>query len=306
MWRLRPTWPPPSPERMQQLRGPEGAAGDDRRPPGAHGVRRGGRRSSALPARHWTPTARPSSTSSRRRLDAGAEPRPGRDRARQVADVHAALGVDPAAVGAGAALDAVAGVAGDRPAAGAERLGALHRELAVAAHPLGVERASPAGTPRPRRSRGRGRAPSSTPCSLAPVLEHLVRGAEAGARVDHRRAADHLRHRDRDRRVALGDRQAARRGRASRSPRAGRPGSCRGCSGRRPRARSRRGRPRRASAAAAAPPAPEPTITTSHSSPSPAGVECRRAEPAGSGRLPSARRQLVSIPIRSSTSGSTA
>src|ERR1044072_4851309 len=103
------------------------------------------------------PTARPSSTSTRRtsipardRAPAatprprppapGAAPRPGRDRPRQVADVHAALGVDPAAVGAGAALDAVAGVAGDRAAAGADGRRPLHRQLAVAPHPLRVER----------------------------------------------------------------------------------------------------------------------------------------------------------------------
>ena len=53
--------------------------------------------------------------------------------------MHAALGVDRAAERAGAALHAAAGVAGDRRAAGAERGGALHRQLAVAAHPLGVE-----------------------------------------------------------------------------------------------------------------------------------------------------------------------
>ena len=73
------------------------------------------------------------------RLDPGADPRSGGDGAGQVADVHAALGVDLAAEGAGAALHAAAGVAVDRGAAGADRGGALHRQLAVAAHPLGVE-----------------------------------------------------------------------------------------------------------------------------------------------------------------------
>ena len=93
-------------------------------------------------------------------LDPGPQPRPGGDRPRQVADVHPALGVDRAAERAGAALHAVAGVAGDRAAADPERRRALHRQLSVAAHPLRVERRARGASPRPRRSRHRGRAPS--------------------------------------------------------------------------------------------------------------------------------------------------
>ena len=149
------------------------------------------------------------------RLDAGADPGPGRDRARQVADVHAALGVDPAAVGAGAALDAVAGVAGDRAAGDAERRGALHRQLAVAAHPLGVERRHPQELLGLDEVGVEVARPSSTPCS-----SRQSSSTSSGARkqvpelitvVPPTTFAD----RDRDRRVALGDRQAARRGRAS-------------------------------------------------------------------------------------------
>ena len=116
---------------------------------------------------------------------------------------------------------------------------------------------------------------------VAPVLEDLVRGAEAGPRVDHRGAADGLRDRNRDRRVAFGDRQPARRGRGSRSLRAGPPGRSRGrkCS---PASSTITSSPASARvAAAAAPPAPEPTITTSHSSPSPAGS----VSPSAAGRL---------------------
>ena len=169
-----------------------------------------------------------------------------------------------------------------------ERLRALHRQLAVAAHPLGVERRAPGGTPRPRRSRGRGRVAQPMPCSVAPAVEHLVGGAEAGARVDHRRPADVFADRDRDRRAALGDGQAGvaveGRDRVERARR----GSCRGCSGRRPRARSRRARPRPASRPPTAPPAPEPTITTSHSSPRRWGARvAERARRLG-GSVPSA------------------
>ena len=71
----------------QQLRRPEGAAGDDHRSPGAHrvGAATDARWRAAVQA---TPTARPSSTRTRSRFDAGAQPRPGGDGARQVADVH--------------------------------------------------------------------------------------------------------------------------------------------------------------------------------------------------------------------------
>ena len=136
---------------------------------------------------------------------------------------------------------------------------------------------------------------------VAPVVEHRLGGAEAGAGVDHRRAAD------RPRRPGPGSAgcprrsSGRRRGRGSRSRRGGPRGRSRGRSGRPPRARRRRAPPRRA-------PPPRPRrrrrsrrSTTSHSSPSPPGSVSPRV-PAGSGSEPSARRQLISIPIRSSTS----
>ena len=287
---------------QQQLRRAEGAAGGDHRPPGAHGV--GAVAAARVAGRAGDADRAPVLDQDPLRLDPAAQARPGGDRARQVADVHPALGVDRAAVGAGAALDAVAGVAVDRPAAEAERRRALHRQLAVAAHPVRVE----LGDAEEVLGLGEVLVEVVRPGEavlVAPLLEDRVGGAEAGAGVDHRGAADDLRHRHRDRRPAVGDRQARLRGRASGSPRAGRRGSCRGCSGRRPRARGRR-RPASARVAAAtAPPAPEPTITTSHSSPSPRG-SVSPSEPAGSGRVPSASAQVVTVPIRASTSGATA
>ena len=95
------------PGAQQQLGRAEGAAGDDHRSAGADGVR--ARRPlpvAAPPTVQRTPTARPSSTRTRCACDPGAQARPGGDGAGQVADVHAALGVDLAAEGAGAALDA--------------------------------------------------------------------------------------------------------------------------------------------------------------------------------------------------------
>jgi hypothetical protein len=140
-------------------------------------------------------------------LDPGPEPRPGRDRPRQVADVHPALRVDRTPVGAGAALDAAARVAGDRAAAGADRRRARHRQPAVAAHPVGVERRHAQhllGLGEVGVELGRPGDPEPP----RPAVEHRLRGAEAGARVDHRGAADDLRHRDHDRGPARRDRQA--------------------------------------------------------------------------------------------------
>ena len=92
-------------------------------------------------------------------------------------------------------------------AAGAERRGALHRQLAVAAHPLGVER----GDPQELLGLGElgveiGRPVDAEALRQSP--QHRVGRPEAGAGVDHRGAADDARHRHRDRRVALGDGQA--------------------------------------------------------------------------------------------------
>ena len=72
-----------------------------------------------------------------------------------------------------------------------------------------------------------------------------LRRAEAGARVDHRRAADGAADRHRDRGQALGDGQAAVAVQRPSAPRAARRGSCGGRGRGRPRARARRARPRR-------------------------------------------------------------
>ena len=306
MWRLRPTWPAAEPGAQQQLRRAQGAAGDDRRAAGAHRVRRGGGRClGRQPGDAAHADRAPVLDQDAARLDPGAHPGPGGDGARQVADVHAALGVDLAAERAGAALDAVAGVARDRAAGGADRRGALHRELAVAPHPLGVER----GDAQELLGLGEVGVEVAGPLdaeAAAPALQHRLGGAEAGAGVDHRGAAD------RSRRPAPGSAgdprrsSGRRRGRGRRSPRAGRSGSCRGrsCS---PASSTITSSPASASVAAAtAPPAPEPTMTTSHSSPSPVGSRCRpaaRPAPAASRRRGGSS---VSTPIRSSTCGSTA
>ena len=141
------------------------------------------------------------------RLDPGPDPRAGRRRPWQVADVHAALGIDPAAERAGAALDAVAGVTGDRPSRGPDRRRSLHRQLAVATHPLGVQ----LGDPQELLGFGEVGIEIARPGDavlIAPVVEHRGRRPEAGAGVDHRGAADHPRDGDRDRWVSFGDRQA--------------------------------------------------------------------------------------------------
>ena len=83
----------------------------------------------------------------------------------------------------------------------------LHRQLAVAAHLRCVERRYPQEL-LGLDEVGVEVAGPAHPVLVAPVVEHLVRRPEAGARVDHRRAADHFRDRDGDRRVALGHGQA--------------------------------------------------------------------------------------------------
>ena len=102
-----------------------------------------------------------------------------------------------------------AGVSVQGLVADAQRLGALAQELAVSAHPLGVDGAhvehllGRLRSRRPARSPIRSRARSAQPAST------VLRGPEAGARVDHRRPADGAADRRRDRRAALGDRQPA-------------------------------------------------------------------------------------------------
>ena len=181
--------------RPGRRRGPSAAAapGVPKAPPAtivaAAGADRVGRR---LPLRRRptaqrTPAARPSSTRTRRASTPVRSRAPGGDRAGQVADVHAPLGVDRAAVGAGAALHAAAGVAGDRAAAGADGFRALHRQLAVAAHPLGVERGHPqellglgevglevAGPARPRSARASRSSTGSGARKQVPELITVV------------------------------------------------------------------------------------------------------------------------------------
>ncbi len=196
------------PGAQQQLRRSQSAAGDDRGAPRAHrvGTPLAVTGAAAGGAAHANRAAVFDQDSVR--LHAGADSRPRGHRARQVADVHAALGVDPAAEGAGAALHTVAGVAGDRAAARPDRLRALHRELAVAPHPLRVER----GDAQELLGLGEVGAEVVRPLDAvapAPVVEDRVGGAEAGARVDHGRPADRPPNRNGDRRAPLGDRQSA-------------------------------------------------------------------------------------------------
>ena len=88
-----------------------------------------------------SPVARSPSKTIALDLHAGADPGAGGDRPRQVGDVGGPLRVQAASLRAGAALDAAPGVTRQGVVAEAERLGALHQELAVAPHPLRVHRA---------------------------------------------------------------------------------------------------------------------------------------------------------------------
>ena len=118
------------------------------------------------------------------------------------------LRVDAAAERAGAALDAAARVAADRPAARAQRLRALGAELPVSAQRLEVERRD--GEDLLRRPIERvevGRPVDAL--AIPPLLEHLPWSAEAGAGVDHRGPAHGAADRNRDRGLAQGDRHAA-------------------------------------------------------------------------------------------------
>ena len=121
--------------------------------------------------------------------------------------------------------------------------GALHAELAVSAHRLGVERGHREHFLRRLVERVELDRPGEA-LVVAPRLEDLARSPEAGAGVDHRGAADGAADRHRDRQASRGDRHARRRGRAAGAPRADRSGSSRGPRTARTRARSRRVPPR--------------------------------------------------------------
>ena len=304
MWRLRPSCRSPSDAgAQQQLRGAERAAGEHHGL-GAHVELVPSPSARARPRRRRGPGHARSARRSRGRprtdqppgLDPGAHARPGRDRARQVGDVHRPLGVEPAAERAGAALDAAARVS--------RRSG--------------------------RRWRRAPRRPPCTSWPLRPIrststgvtCEHLlglgVLGVELGrpvdpvlARASSRRTCSGARKQVPElitvvpptaRPIgigiagpALGDRQPAVAVEGLRAPRAGRRGRCAGpCTGP-PRAPARRARPRRAR-----PPRPRRRrrsrrSTTSHSSPSAGGLRSPSAEPAsdGSGR-PSSRPRSAS------------
>src|SRR6266576_3432915 len=121
--------------------------------------------------------------------------------------MHSLLGVDRAAVGTGAALDAAAGVAVDRAAAVAERGSSLHRQLPIASHLVGIELGDPEEVLRLGEILIEVLGPGDAEL-VAPAVEDPVWGAETGAGVDHGRAADDFRHWDRNRRTPVGDRQA--------------------------------------------------------------------------------------------------
>ena len=79
MWRLRPTWLAAEPRADQQLRGSEGAAGDDRRPAGADRV--GAARAVSVAGQALDPDGAPVLDQQPPRLDPGADPGSGGDRA---------------------------------------------------------------------------------------------------------------------------------------------------------------------------------------------------------------------------------
>ena len=213
MWRLRPTCLPEMPLRSSSSGVPIAPpATTTARPrtsnsvpiPSAAGPEPSGVAGRATTQR--TPVTRPSSRWSRRASTPARTPRPGGDRAGHVGDVHRALRVEAAAERAGAAADAAARVARDRAAAGADRGGALHHELAVAPHPLDVDGRDL------EHLLGLGvlgveaRRPVDA-VLRGPAREDVLGRAEAGARVDHRGAADRSADRHRDHRPALGDGQ---------------------------------------------------------------------------------------------------
>src|SRR5204863_2784484 len=107
-----------------------------------------------------------------------------------------ALGVELAAQRAGAALDAAAGVAADRAAARAEGTGALHAELSVSAHALGIE-GSDGKHLLGARVEGVEIIRPGDPLALAPLLEDLRGRPKAGPGVDHGGAPDCPSDRDR-------------------------------------------------------------------------------------------------------------
>ena len=114
------------------------------------------------------------------RLEPRAQPRASGHRTWQVADVHAALGIDLAADGAGAALHAAAGVTGDRATTGADRGRSLHRELAVAAHPLRIDWCYSQELLGGRELVVQVWGPADAE-ALTPIRQHRIGGAEAGA-----------------------------------------------------------------------------------------------------------------------------
>ena len=193
----------------EELRRAERAAGDDHGPPGANGerLRRAlsgpGDAADALDADRAVSLEEDAA-----RLDSGPHAGPRRDRPRQVGDVHRPLRVEAAAVGAGGALDAAARVSAQGVVGDAERLCALHQELAVATHGLGVDRRHAQELLGLRVLAVELRRPADA-VLLAPALEHGIGGAKAGSRVDHRRAADGPPDGGRDRGDPLGHREPA-------------------------------------------------------------------------------------------------
>jgi len=138
-------------------------------------------------------------------VDAAAreEPCAGGERARHVGDVHRLLRVLRAAEGAHAGAEAAALVAGDPRPRVAERRGAALEERAVAAVGLvgdGADVQLLLDALEVGAQVGSARAADAV--ALRPLVEHVVRGAVAGAGVDGRRAADAAAERDRDGRAA--------------------------------------------------------------------------------------------------------
>jgi hypothetical protein len=118
------------------------------------------------------------------------------------------LRVDAATQRAGAALDAAARIAADRPAARAQRLRTLGAELPVSTQRLDVERRDGEDLLRRVIDRIELRRPVDA-LAIPPLLEHLPWCAEAGAGVDHGGAAHGAADRNRDRGLPDSDSHAA-------------------------------------------------------------------------------------------------
>ena len=142
-------------------------------------------------------------------LDLGPRPHDaaGRGGAGQLRHVRRLLGVDLAAAGTGAAANDGAGVALDRAVGRSQRLGSGAAERGVAPGRVGIHRRHHQVALERLELALQLRRPGDA-VVVTPTGQHVGRGAQAGARVDDRRAADAASQRQRDRRQSLADRES--------------------------------------------------------------------------------------------------